>query len=122
MRRVAAPACAGADRQAAGAVHQAGADPARKAVAVLDRVAATVSDLVGEEIGVDILGNAEIPDTYWADGWLVGFCDAKRVKFDFYDGHYWDAYPTRYRLPDSPGGSLPSMGSAAMSCSSESGA
>ncbi len=58
------------------------------------------SDLVGEEIGVDILGNDEIPDTYWADGWLVGFCDAKRVKFDFYDGHWHDAYPTRYRLPD----------------------
>ena len=58
------------------------------------------SELAGDELCVDIRANGETPDKYWADGWLVDFVHATRTKYDWWNGHYHDAYPTRYRLWD----------------------
>lgn len=58
------------------------------------------AEIAGDEMPADIRGNGEIPDTYWADGWMLDFCNATRTHYDFWDGHYHDVYPTRYRLRD----------------------
>lgn len=60
----------------------------------------TYSEVAGEELMIDIRGNGETPDEYWAEGWMLGFVDGTRTRYDWWDGHYHDTYPTRYRLPD----------------------
>lgn len=49
---------------------------------------------------IDINGNGEDIDDYWAKGWLSGFVEFRRFNVDSYADRAYKVYPTRYRLKD----------------------
>ena len=55
---------------------------------------------IDEEEYVDINGNGENVDDYWAKGWLSGFIDFRRFNVDGYKDRAYEVFPTRYRLKD----------------------
>ncbi len=52
-----------------------------------------------EEDWVELDNTGELIEDYWNKGWFTRFAQFQRTNFDSYKGHYYKAFPTRYRLP-----------------------
>jgi leucyl-tRNA---protein transferase len=55
---------------------------------------------ISEEIFTDIKNTDELVDEYWSKGWTTTYHTTNRTNFTEYFGHYYCAFPTRYRLPE----------------------
>jgi arginyl-tRNA--protein-N-Asp/Glu arginylyltransferase len=53
-----------------------------------------------EEKSIEMGETEEMIEDFWEKGWIAGYCDFHRSNYESFEGRYYKAFPTRYRIPE----------------------